>query len=180
MNNPIVKLFGGLILFFIFVFFIWFFMAHLTYNDLSNVHLDVKATFNHLNVLTNNKFISGDTLAKTFKQFRQSMNTLYDSGIFTSIGQEIGFLPKDTSYALGLLFSLLDPLQNIAYVVIGGGYIIVMVLELVLITLNGIVGLYEFLVNPVFIVVNPVSNNQVVLEKAKYLFGFAFPSAMIY
>lgn len=154
-------------------------MANLTYNDLSNVHLDVKATFSQLNALSNNKFISGDTLAKTFKQFRESMNTLYDSGIFTSIGQEIGFFPKDTSFALGMFLSLLDPLQNIAYVVIGGGYILVMALELILITLNGIIGLYEFLVNPVFIVDNTSLVNQVVLEKAKNLFGFAFPSAMI-
>lgn len=178
MSNPIVKLFGGLVLFFIFVFFIWFFVAYMSYGSLQYVHLDVQSTFNQLNLIANNKFISGDTLAKTFKSFRDNMNVIYENGMITKIGQEVGLFPKGgVTYALGMLISLLDPLQNIAYVVIGGGYIIVIVLEIVLVLFNGIVGLYEFLFNPKFIV---VENYQAVLEKAKNLFGFAFQGLQLF
>lgn len=147
------KLFFSLVMSFILLFAVWFIIGFMYYgNDIFTKHLDVKATFDKLN-LFDKWGVSGDLFRRTLATFRNHIIGWSKGGILSSILNMVGLEQKSTGFIIVLtaIEGLFRPLYAIAQSLLVSGYVFVMSLEIGYIFLSITLGIGEFILEPVFV-----------------------------
>lgn len=140
-----------------FIFVVWTIIAYINYgSDMSNYHLNLYATFTKINLYFDDTNLSGFTLIDTIRNFRKTLKDVTNSSItgrliniFTNnslVNTSTGFL-----VVINAVEMLINPVFAIGQFAVITCYLLVGSIQIVYYVVNFLMGIYEFIFNPVFI-----------------------------